>query len=207
MRSAYAAAHGFGVAIHALTTIHPMFVPAILRCAFLSAVTLDYGWRLTDEQKQERGREHQVVLDAGIGEVAEWLEGSSPEPAWPAFPVGSNDEAADQEGATRLAVHVNWQSAALWLKQAKPQFDPSKFGWPAEIVATYRKWTRDENGAGADDKDDSDNAPQEWNEVYFDLESRCLSGQRVPRSWTPRLKVLSLVCRTEHFAPAFPNSW
>ena len=127
MRSAYAAAHGFGVAIHALTTIHPKFVSAILRCAFLSAVTLDYGWRLTDEQKQERGREHQVALDAGMGEVAEWLEGSSPEPAWPAFPVGSNDEAADQEGATRLAVHVNWQSAALWLKQAKPQFDPSKF--------------------------------------------------------------------------------
>jgi len=178
VRSGYAAAHGFGVTIHALTTIHEHFVPAILRCAFLSAVMLDYGWRLTDEQKQVRAREHQAVLDAGVNEIANWLEGSSSEPAWPVFPLGRNDESDDQEEeAPRPAVHVNWQSAALWLKQAKPQFDPSKFGWPTEIVATYRNWTRDENGAGTDDKDNSDKSPQEWNEVYFDLESRCLSEQ------------------------------
>ena len=177
MRSAYAAAHGFGVAIHVLTTIHPKFVPAILRCAFLSAVTLDYGWRLTDQQKQVRAREHQAILEAGMNRIADWLEGSLPEPAWPLFPLGRNDESADQPEAPRPAVHVNWQSAALWLKQAKPQFDPSQFDWPAEIVATYRNWTRDENGAGTDDKDNSDKSPQEWNEVYFDLESRCLSEQ------------------------------
>ena len=177
MRSGYAAAHGFGASIHALTTIHEHFVPAILRCAFLSAVTLNYGWRLTDEQKQERAREHHAALDAGMSEVADWLEGSSPKPAWPVFPIDPHNEDSDDEQFTRPATHVNWQSAALWLKQAKPQFDPSQFAWPAEIVATYRNWTRDENGVGADDKDDSDKAPQEWNEVYFDLESRCLSGQ------------------------------
>ena len=74
VRSGYAAAHGFGVSIHALTTIHEHFVPAILRCAFLSAIMLDYGWRLTEEQKQVREREHQAVLDAGVNEIANWLE-------------------------------------------------------------------------------------------------------------------------------------
>lgn len=86
MRSGYAAAHGFGVSIHALTTIHEHFVPAILRCAFLSAVTLNYGWRLREEQKRDRDREHQAALDAATSEVADWLEGSSPEPASPVFP-------------------------------------------------------------------------------------------------------------------------
>jgi hypothetical protein len=48
---------------------------------------------------------------------------------------------------------------------------------PAEIIAHYSEWTRDANGAGLDKEDRSDKSPREWNEVYFELEARCVAGQ------------------------------
>jgi hypothetical protein len=152
-------------------------VPGILRCAFLAAVKLDYGWRLSDEQNEQREKNHQATLDTEMNRIAGWLEGALPEPAWPIFPLRDGTEDADSEDGPKPSIHVNWQAAAIWLKQAKLHFDPSVHAWPAEIVANYRDWTRDANGAGSKDDERSDSAPREWNEVYFELEARCLSGQ------------------------------
>jgi hypothetical protein len=176
MRSGYAAAHGFATALHVLSEIDPRIVPGILHCAFLSAIKLDYGWRLSDEQKKQRQIDHHSALEEEVDKIAGWLEGSSPEPGWPVFPLRGGTDPASEDGP-KPSIQVNYQAAAIWLKQAKPHFDPSLHAWPAEIVANYRDWTRDANGAGSKDDKRSDGAPREWNEMYFELEARCLAGQ------------------------------
>lgn len=177
MRSGYAAPHGFALAVDALSEIDARMVPAILRCAFLAAVNLDYGWHLTDDQKKQRIEDHQATLDAEMKKIAGWLEGSLPEPAWPIFPLRRGRELADEEDGPKPSIHVDWQAAAIWLKQAKPHFDPSVHSWPTEIIANYREWTREENGAGSKDDDRRRSSPDQWNEVYFQVEAYCLTGE------------------------------
>jgi hypothetical protein len=177
IRGGYAAAHGFGAAIDLLSTINPLIVPAILRCAFLAAVKLDYGWLLSDEEKEKRFKDHENAIEAAMNEVADWLDGSVRVPAWSTFPVRDAAEDGEKHPRSRPSAHADWQAAAIWLKQAKHHFDPSAYTWPSEIVANYRAWTRDANGAGLEDDDRREHAPREWNEVYFELEARCLVGQ------------------------------
>jgi len=177
MRGAYAAPQGFALALDALSAMDTRIVPAILRCAFLAAVKLDYGWRLTDDQKKQRIVDHQATLGAEMNKIADWLEGLLPEPEWPIFPLRRRGELADDGNVPKPSIHVDGQVAAIWLKPAKPHFDPAVHSWPAEIVAHYREWTREENGAGSADDDRRRSSPDQWNEVYFDVEAHCLTGQ------------------------------
>jgi hypothetical protein len=177
IRGGYAAAHGFGAVLDILSAINPLIVPAVLRCAFLAAVKLDYGWFLSDEEKEKRLKDHEQAMEAEMNKVADWLDGSVPAPEWPVFPLRELAEDGEEHPRSRPSKHANWQAAAIWLKQAKRHFNPSAYTWPSEIVANYRFWTRDANGAGLEDDDRSDHAPREWNEIYFELEARCLGGQ------------------------------
>ncbi len=177
IRGGYAAAHGFGAVLNLLSAINPLIVPGVLRCAFLAAVKLDYGWFLSDAGKEKRLKDHEKAIETEMNKVADWLDGFMPAPEWPAFPFREVAEEGDEHPRSRPSQHVDWQAAAIWLKQAKPHFDPSAYTWPGEIVANYRAWTRDANGAGLEDNDRSDHAPREWNEVYFELEARSLTGQ------------------------------
>jgi hypothetical protein len=64
----------------------------------------------------------------------------------------------------------------LWLKQARPIFDPNSEPWLRPLVLAYREWTLQANGFREEKGEQYDGQPDEWNEVYFELAAKCVSG-------------------------------
>jgi hypothetical protein len=63
----------------------------------------------------------------------------------------------------------------MWLGQAEALFDVAKRPWLVGIFQAYKQWTYRQNGAGLDEHDDVDKAPDDWNKVFFCLAARAIA--------------------------------
>jgi hypothetical protein len=75
-----------------------------------------------------------------------------------------------------VKLRVDYQGAALWLKQARPIFEPEARPWLRAVVSAYGEWTRQANGFGQEKEEQYDGQPDSWNEVYFELAAKCAAG-------------------------------
>ena len=185
--SGYASAHGFGAVLSLLQQIDVHLVPAILRCAFMAAVTLDEPWNLPDEEKEKNNALYQKGIVDRIAEEIVWLKAPKSDPEWPAFPARKarsrdrwkrREEDHDAEAADHeVEKHrVDYQRAALWLKQSRSLFDPGNQAWTRALVTAYGEWTQEANGFGAEKEERFDSRPTDWNELYFELAAKCVFG-------------------------------
>ena len=120
-----------------------------------------------------------------------WIQGSGPEPAWPAFPKSdvrlkqrlrmrvptplSLEEAPEAEVPPPTEV-VHHQSAALWLRQVRSLGNVDKIAWLHDVASAYMQWTIGANGGGLADVAEIDDPPSEWNNAFFALAARCTVG-------------------------------
>ena len=167
-------------------SINPLFIPAMLRCAFAASVNLDNPWRLSDEEKEKNRAVDQERIQKEIKSELAWLAAPDSEPAWPEFPIHkirprdhgkhrNRDYAAEAAEYDSVKLRVDYHRAALWLKQVRP-FDPGKQLWLRALLNAYAEWTRQANGFGEEKEDQYDGQPDGWNEVYFDLAAKCVFG-------------------------------
>ena len=183
----YASAHGFGASLAMLQQVNPLLVPAVLRCAFAASVRLDLPWGLAEEEKGKSiAADHERIQERIDSELA-WLEARSSESAWPEFPIqqirprdywrnGQRDYAAEAAEYHSVKLRVDYQRAALWLKQARSIFEPDTRPWLRAVVSAYAEWTRQANGFGQEKEAQYDGQPDGWNEVYFELAAKCVVG-------------------------------
>lgn len=188
--SGYASAHGFGAARATLEQINPLLGPAVLRCAFAAAVRLELPWSSSEEEKEKsRVLDHERIEGRIDSELA-WLRTPNSEPAWPEFPIqqisprdywrhGQRDYAAEAAEYNSVKLRVDYQRAALWLKQTRPIFEAETTPWLRAVVSAYAEWTRQANGFGQEKEAQYDGQPDGWNEVYFELAAKCAAGLSV----------------------------
>jgi len=82
-------------------------------------------------------------------------------------------------GALALAFEQLKQKLA-----AEGLFDIGTRPWLRDLVDYYRDWTIVANGAGIDKDEQIEGEPDSWNEVYFKLAARCLSGLSLDQAGT-----------------------
>ena len=190
----HAAAHGFGTSVAVLADIDSRLPRSVLRCAFCASVVKNRAWDASQEQIDARKAcsDEQARIDVA-SEMA-WLSGEGPEPKWPIFPVKQAEsrerlripraQIALAEPLAELVLspteHVNYQAAALWLRQVLTLSHDEANPWLIEIVKTYMPWTAIANGASLDDGDEADDPPSEWNGTYFAAVARCIVGLSLP---------------------------
>jgi hypothetical protein len=116
-----------------LEEINPHLIPALLRCAFASAVRLDLPWSLPEEEKvKSMAADHERIQER-IDSQLTWLEARKSAWSWPEFPIqqirpcdywrnSQRDYAAETAEYHSVKLGVDYQRAALWLKQARPIF-------------------------------------------------------------------------------------
>lgn len=188
--SGYASAHGFGASLALLAQVNPLLIPALLRCAFAASVRLDLPWGLADEEKEKSRVADQERIQKQIDSELAWLESPNSEPAWPEFPIqqirprdywrsGPRDYAAEAAEYHSVKLRVDYQRAALWLRQARSIFEPDTQPWLRVVISSYAEWTRQANGFGQEKEAQYDGQPDGWNEVYFELAAKCGRGLSV----------------------------
>jgi len=84
-------------------------------------------------------------------------------------------EKEDEDEPLEL-LDFEYYGAAQWLKAAEGLFDINTRPWLRDLVDYYRDWTIVANGAGIDKDEQIEGEPDLWNEIYFKLAARCLSG-------------------------------
>jgi hypothetical protein len=89
---------------------------------------------------------------------------------------GPRDHAAEAAGYHSVKLRVDYQRAALWLKQARPIYETDVRPWLRAVVSTYAEWTRQANGFEQEGDAQYDDQPDGWNEVYFELAAKCAAG-------------------------------
>ncbi|MGB0122539.1 MAG: hypothetical protein WBP63_03830 [Silvibacterium sp.] len=181
--SGYASAHGFGASLAVLEQVNPLLIPAVLRCAFAASVRLDLPWGLADEEKEKSRVADQERIQKQIDSELAWLKAPNSEPAWPGFPIqlirprdywrnGPRDYAAEAAEYHSVKLRVDYQRAALWLKQTRSIYEVDMRPWLRTVVSTYAEWTRQANGFGQEKDAQYDGQPDGWNEVYFELAAK-----------------------------------
>ncbi len=186
-----AAAHGLGPVADVLAFIDERLLRAVLRCAFASCIQRGRNRDATDEERSSDRDQRRQKLDAAVDAEMAWLSGPGAEPEWPAFPGEEvrrrrhlrlpGSPAESREPAKRPPdEYVHHQAAALWLRSANRLGDVSTHSWLRDIARVYGPWTMAANGAGLDQNEDIDNPPREWNNAYFDLLARALTGLSLP---------------------------
>ncbi len=187
------AAHGFGVAAHALAAIDERLLRAMLRCAFTACIRAHSRWGVPDEEAAARvDRQRKRLREAVEAELA-WLAAKRPEPDWPAFPVEAprprrrlrldrerpmRDEPA--RSRSRPEEYADHQAAAVWLSQCRSLVDMVKRPWLRDMARAYASWTAEVNGVRLDASEEVENPPREWNDAYFELLAHCLPGLALP---------------------------
>jgi hypothetical protein len=183
------AALGLGAAVDSLASCDERWLRSILRIAFAGCVRPRHHWELPAEQKEAQSKRHQLEIDAALAAEMAWLGNTGPEPEWPNFPNEHRQPrrrlrirpSAETDESTRPALpqpekYVDYRSAAHWLRMLRPLFDVTKRGWLRELARRFASWTADANGLGLAPDEDLAHSPSEWNEVYFDLVTHCLSN-------------------------------
>lgn len=185
--SGYASAHGFGASLAVLEQVNPLLIPAVLRCAFAASVRLDLPWGLAEEEKEKSRVADYERIQKQIDSELAWLEALNSEPAWPEFPIrqirprdywrnGPRDYEAEAAEYHSVKLRVDYQRAALWLKQTRPIYEVEMQPWLRTVVPAYAEWTRQANGLGQEKDAQYDGQPDGWNEVYFELAAKHVAG-------------------------------
>jgi hypothetical protein len=187
----HAAAHGFGVSVHALLAIDARLPCAVLRCALRACVVPVRKWDISDEEKAARAEERKAAAKLAVDAEMVWLQGCRSEPAWPEFP------AKDVRPKRRLRLRVpaslsledthesevppptdlvHHQSAALWLRQVRSLGNVDKVAWLRDVASAYMQWTIEANGGGLAEGEEVEDPPSEWNGAFFSVAARCTAG-------------------------------
>lgn len=182
-----AAAHGFGAEIGALAAINPRLPKSLLRCAFVGSIRAHLH-RYGRDTGQDAIRRQQVTEWRKLAVEAEWrwLRGEADEPDWPKFPVqechirehlylGESPPAARRKPPEEQEFYADHQAAALWLSKFSGEALTAP-DWLRPVAAAYRDWTSTTNGAGLKPSDELSTTPTEWNQAYYRLVARSLSG-------------------------------
>ena len=186
----HAAAHGFGAAVGALDVVDGRLPRAMLRCAFSACVVENRVWDAPQDEVAARAERRLAQIEAAVAAEVAWLDAGGPEPQWPIFPEvearprrrlrlpGGQVAAPAPPKATAPppTEHVNYQAAALWLRQVRDLPDAAARSWLGDVAKAYMPWTIAANGAGMDDGDEVDLPPSEWNDTFFAAVARCVVG-------------------------------
>jgi len=186
----HAAAHGFGPSASVLEAIDVRLPRALLRCAFTACILTNQKWDLSEEEVAARVELRLHRAKAAVDAEIAWIGDNAPEPQWPVFPSEKvrrrrhlrlpgafvDDEYAQEVEAQSSTEHVNHQAAALWLRQTRDLLYATERPWLRELTKTYMPWTIAVNGAGLGNSEEIDHPPYEWNDVFFALVARCLTG-------------------------------
>ncbi|WP_439542596.1 hypothetical protein [Hyphomicrobium sp.] len=180
------AAQGFGAGFAVIRDIDPRLLPSLLRCALAAQIQPTHDWDDTDEKKEAKRAEHRTRVARAIAAELAWLNGSAPEPSWPAFPapmiairhgvrIGGGDEHDElPTPPPRPVEQLRSQAAALWVRQLSRGDDPVDLKRILSFVDAYAQWTAAANGAGLDLHVELDGRTDEWNTVFFRLLGRAL---------------------------------
>lgn len=182
-----AAAHGFGAELGALAAIDPRLPKSLLRGAFVGSVRAHLD-RYGRDTAQDASRRQQVAARRDLAVEAEWrwLRGEADEPDWPKFPVqechvrehfylGEPPPAARRKPPVEQEFYADHQAAALWLSKFSGEALTGP-DWLRPVAAAYRDWTSTTNGAGLEPSEELSTTPREWNQAYYRLVARSISG-------------------------------
>jgi len=181
-----AGAHGFAVACSLLASLDDRLPRAILRCAFAAFVRSRAEWNASRETKDALIERYRRQLQSAVDAEVAWLAGEAGEPTWPGFPAEAL-RARRGMRVRRIELHeepiiepgpaeeyVNHRAAAIWLRAAMRQ-GIAQAPWACTLIRAYSEWTFRANGSGLPPEEDVENAPDEWNEAYFELLGKCLN--------------------------------
>ena len=181
-----AAAYGFGASLDTLTAIDPRLPQSILRCAFVGSIRAHVKrYDSSAEENQARRRRLAEQRRAGVEAELRWLRGESDEPVWPDFPddpvlvrerlhVGGAPATARHPARRwERAFYADHQAAAIWLSKFR-NFVASV--WLRVVTHHYRDWTSRMNGLGLPVDEELSQSAHKWNDAYFRLVARSLSG-------------------------------
>lgn len=186
-----AAAHGLSAVAQVLLSIDERLLRAVLRCALASCIRRRQNWNADESKRVADDKLRRERMDAAVKAEMAWLSGAGPEPEWPAFPdeqprrkrrlrVPGGPPEQPKPEPKRHDDYADAQAAALWLSNAKSFGDVARNPWLRDIARVYGPWSMAANGAGLDRSEDVSNPPTEWNDAYYDLLARCLSGLALP---------------------------
>lgn len=181
----HAAAHGFGAAVGALGAVDERLPRAILRCAFRACIVPVRKWDISGEEKEARADRQRTAAMVAVNAEMAWLEGAVTEPPWPVFPMEYvrpryrlrlTAEPDVVEQVQEPEEEVWHQTAALWLRQVQGLGNADKCPWLRDVVTAYMSWTIAANGGDLSSGEEADDAPSQWNDMFFALAARCTVG-------------------------------
>ncbi len=170
------AAQGFGAGLAVIREIEPRLLPALLRCALTAQIQPLDDWDNPEEKKAASQAQYRERVSAAITAERDWLDGSAPEPSWPAFPPWMVSVRRGRGGGRVRAEQPDHrfvlQSAALWTRQLTHDSNPGDLDWIVKFVEAYDDWTAAANGAGLEPEAELDGGTDEWNSIFFLLLAR-----------------------------------
>ena len=189
----------------------------MLRCAFAASVRLDLPWGLAEEEKEKSRVADQERIQKRIDSELTWLAAPNSEPAWPEFPIqqirprdywrnGPRDHVAEAAEYQSVKLRVDYQRAALWLKQTRSMYEVDMRPWLRAVVSAYAEWTRQANGFGQEKDAQYDGQPDGWNEPYFELAAQMCCRPEYRCSRTRNLTAYLPACRMNPSVTAFLTS-
>jgi hypothetical protein len=185
-----AAAHGFIASAPALAVIDARLPRAILRCALAACIRSVRRGGEPEEEQVARAERHRKAASAAVAAEIAWLFEAGKEPMWQ-VPAANRLRTRHRQRFARTsgvpttlkneeveatATRYDYQAAALWLKGASRLFDAGGGTWLQSVVHLYAEWTWIANGAGLEAAEDLSETPDDWNDVYFALLARGLTG-------------------------------
>ncbi|MGR7996940.1 hypothetical protein [Xanthobacter sp. ZOL 2024] len=187
-RESAEAAQGFGAGLDVLREIDPRLIPAALRCALSAQIHPDARWDDGEEKKAAGQARYRERVGRAIEAERAWLNGDAGLPDWPQFPapvlhvreglrIGGSRKVDRPRVAERPLDEVYAQTAALWVRQLTRDSDRQPAEWIAAFVDAFADWTARANGAGSEPRAEIDRRLDEWNNIFFRLLARSLTGR------------------------------
>jgi hypothetical protein len=196
-----AGAHGFARVTSVLAAIDERLPRAVLRCALTATIRSRGLWDSRTEDERALAEHYQEKLRSAVDSELAWLSSSAAEPSWPTFPSERprvrrglripEFESTEEVPEPREPVneYVNYRAGAIWLRAATRQ-RPASSEWICDLICAYSSWTFEANGSGLPRKEDVEPAPDEWNQVYFELLGSYLNSCSLAQSSIDSLRRL-----------------
>jgi hypothetical protein len=182
-----AVVHGFQATISKLKEIDERLPRAVLRCGLTACVKPVRTYDVSERDKSLRNLRYQQLREAAVAAELAWLKGEMAEQAWPSLeerkprkrrgirlPGGKPHLEQEEQPKAAPETYTNHQGGALWLHAVLTLDQQTKCDWLPSLVQAYAQWTAIANGS--ETRDDVDNKPYEWNNVYYRLLARSIVG-------------------------------
>jgi hypothetical protein len=175
-----AGVHGFAASVITLAEVDVRFPRSVLRSALMASVHPISTWDNRSNRDHLEAVYATKIANAVDAEI-EWLAGKRLEPDWPDFPmerprkrrglrIGGDSlvEELQLEPEAKPTERVYHQTAAMWIRAASV-LGKSRGPWIEEVLERYWEWTFIANGDGLAKHEQVDHAPDEWNQVFFEV--------------------------------------